>query len=253
MKTSDHTTAPLPQLPFNVRNFLRLTPSGHQNHRCNICSAVIEERYFLDPYGTIICHRHTPQFCCLCARIIIGDPIAVPGYGYACFDCGREKSYQEVELIRRKINNFYSSLHIYIPGYQLRLVSPEEMNATYGRKNGRPPLGAARKIKDCSRYAIDLMSQQSKLDIGNTLAHELLHLWQYHRNISAPLEYAEGFCNLGAFLFTSTVDKDEALVLLSKMMENRDRNYGSAFRQLKILYDIYGLPTVIAAMKTYAL
>lgn len=240
-------------LPQNVRNFLRISDIHRRNLSCAICGQPIQSKYYLDPYGSTVCNRHELDYCCLCGRIIIGPRVQVPGYGYACTGCGMAVKYDELETIRLKINAFYEQLRIYIPGYTLRLRHAQDMKDGYSEMFDRPPLGAAWKDDGTPqhRYRIDVMSQQSKVGIGNTLAHELLHLWQYHRHINAPQEFAEGFCNLGAFLFTASVDKGEALVYLSRMMENRDKSYGVAFRQLKVLYDVYGLPAVIGAMKTF--
>lgn len=244
----------LPELPVNVRNFLRISKIHNRSLSCAICNQPITSRYYLDPYGTTVCGHHSPDYCCICERIITGQRVQVPGYGYSCTDCGMAVRYEELEEIRLKINAFYEQLRIFIPGYILCLRHAQEMADAYRQYFNRPPLGAAWKDDGSAqhRYRIDIMSQQSKVSIGNTLAHELLHLWQYHRGIKAPKEYAEGFCNLGAFLFTASVDKGEALVHLSKMMENRDKSYGVAFRQLKVLYDVYGLPAVIAAMKSFS-
>lgn len=255
MKTllSDNHQAPVAELSDNTRNFLRIANLHNRRLECAICHNPVSGQYILDNYGSVVCHRHAIESCCICGRIITGPRVNVPGYGYACTECGMAVKYDELEQIRLKVNRFYEALRIFIPGYRLTLRHAQDMADTYRPHFSTPPLGAAWRddATPDHKYRIDIMSQQSKVSLGNTLAHELLHLWQYHRGINAPKEYAEGFCNLGAFLFTATVDKDEALVHLSRMMENRDKSYGVAFRQLKVLYDVYGLPTVISAMKTF--
>ncbi len=242
-------------LPSNIRNFLRIGRTGNDSTTCAVCHQSIPpgKQYILDAYGNATCMSHEVRSCCICGRTIIGQSFEVPAYGYACGECGKAVEYEEIEAIRCKINDFYSRLRIFIPGYRLSLRSAADMAQTYSQYFDRPPLGAAWKDDGSTehRYRVDIMSQQSKVSIGNTLAHELLHLWQYHRGVNAPKEYAEGFCNLGAFLYTASVDKGEALVHLSRMMENRDKHYGVAFRQLKVLYDVYGLGAVIAAMKSF--
>ncbi len=105
--------------------------------------------------------------------------------------------------------------------------------------------------RNSSGYRIDLMRQLSRIGMAKTLAHELAHLWQWHRNIDAPHTYCEGFCNLVASLVVSQISKTEALVILHQMMENPDPAYGAAFRELKIVYDIHGWQTLIEAMKTF--
>lgn len=250
---SGERRAPQAELTDSTRNFLRLSRLHTRNLTCAICSTPINSQYYLDPYGAAVCGRHEITSCVICGRIITGPRVQVPGYGYSCIGCGKAATYQDIERIRQKVNDFYASLRIFIPGYRLILRHAQDMADTYAQHFSTPPLGAAWRDDGSPehRYRIDIMSQQSAVGLGNTLAHELLHLWQYHRGIDAPQEYAEGFCNLGAFLFTASVDKDQALVYLARMMENRDKSYGVAFRQLKVLYDVYGLPTVIAAMKEF--
>ena len=243
----------LVELPATVRNFLRLDIHRKGTLTCAICEQPIRTDYYVDPYGSCVCRKHPFSYCCICGRIITGSRVVVPGYGHSCTGCGMPVKYDELQKICTKIIKFFERLRIHIPGFRLSLRHAEEMSRAYEGQFTQPPLGAAWQDDgtDPYGYRIDIMSQQSKVAIGNTLAHEMLHLWQYPRRIKAPIEYAEGFCNLGAFLYTASVDRDEALVHLSRMMENRDKNYGVAFRQLKVLYDVYGLPAVISAMYSY--
>ncbi|MDE6574696.1 MAG: hypothetical protein K2L84_05155 [Muribaculaceae bacterium] len=224
-----------------------------RNTRCIVCGEPVHDgrNISVDDYNSVSCASHAPERCFVCNRFIIGSRVVVQGYGYACKECGTPRSYAELEKVRLSINAFYAKLHMFIPGYRLVLLPGQTMLDKYVRYFDVPPLGAAWKEDGNPDYGyrVDIMSQQSVISMSSTLAHELLHLWQFYRGLEAPTPYAEGFCNLGAFLYVSTLNEDEALVNMSRMMENRDADYGVAFRRLKLLYDMYGWDAVVKAMK----
>lgn len=237
----------------DINPFLHiLTPD---NMECAICGCSIESNgsFRFDDYGNTVCATHTgtPK-CAMCRRFIKGPKINVPYFGYVCTECGTSKSYAEALEAGNFVSRFYAKKRLYIPGYQLHLLSPEEMAEKYSDKFLRVPLGIARN-DDGGTYHIDIMRCQSKVSLASTLAHESLHLWQFNRKIVAPKAYREGFCNLGSFLVVATIDKAEALVLLSRMMENPDPEYGVAFRRLKILHDVYGWRAVVKSMKQFTI
>lgn len=239
--------------PFEINSFLHIL--NPDNMECAICGCKIkkDESFRIDDYGTAVCGRHkNVKKCSLCRRFIKESPVLVPSFGNVCPECGTRHSYEEAIEVSDFVNRFYARKRIFIPGYRLCLLSAEEMVEKYKNHFNPIPLGVARKDDVENEYRIDIMRQQSKVSIASTLAHELLHLWQYHRGIYAPKAYSEGFCNLGAFLVVATVNKDESLVILSRMMENPDPEYGVAFRRLKVLHDVYGWRAVVKAMKQFA-
>lgn len=235
-------------------NFLhidRATTSG--TLRCNICHLPLSRNCMRDAYGNAVCSRHNVNRCCMCGRLILGPSTPVHVYGLACDECGTKRTMEELLQVRETVNTFYTRMHTFIPAYRLGLLPAVTMWEKYREYFRKPVFGAAWRDDGDPAYVyrIDIMSQQSHIGLARTLAHEVLHLWQYYRGVDAPANYAEGFCNLGAYLFLSTVDSGEALVALSNLMEDPDSQYGVAFRQLKVLYDAYGWKAVINAMRQY--
>lgn len=242
-------------LPDEGSRFLRLGANDIRRLRCAVCDAPVDPQgnYRLDAYGTAVCHQHMVSECGMCGRIITGNRVVVPNYGYACVDCGTPCTMEDLLEVRDTVNAFYEKKRLYIPPYRLGLLHAQAMWEKYDKYFHTPVFGAAWRDDGSPdyHYRIDVMSQQSHVGLARTLAHEVLHLWQYYRGIEAPADYAEGFCNLGAYLLLTTIAEGEALVSLSRMMEEPDRRYGVAFRQLKVLYDAYGWQAVIQAMRNY--
>lgn len=240
------------QLDKGSSYFLRIASAvdGEDMH-CVICGREVDpDSFCADRYNQVACSHHRLRACRFCKRIIVGDGVEVPHFGTVCGKCGVERDYKELEAVRGFVYDFFREHRLYLPSFRLRLVSAEEMHAQYADCFGATPRGVA--VSDGGDgYVVNIMRQMSRIGLAQTLTHELTHLWQWHRNIEAPETYCEGFCNLIAFLVISRINKGEALVHLSEMMENPDPAYGAAFRELKIVYDVYGWDTVVAAMKKF--
>lgn len=230
-------------------NFLRIAANTGDRQTCVVCGRPVSGTFRADRYGTVACLNHPVESCCGCGRLIPGRAVAIPHFGGACPKCASVRTYAELETVRAFVYEFYTKRRLYVPAFSLKLVSPDEMHRRFASPNGSTPRGVA--VKEGERYTINIMQQQSRIGIAQTLAHELAHLWQWHRGIDAPHTYCEGFCNLAAFLVISEINKGEALVRLHQMMEDPDPAYGSAFRELKVVYDVHGWDTVIASMKKF--
>ncbi len=241
----------LRSLDDSSRYFLRIASTvENENMRCVICGREVDPDAFqADRYNQVACSSHKLTACYCCRRIIAGAGVNVPYFGMACPKCAAGRTYAELETVRVFVYEFFRRKRLYVPPFTLRLVGPEEMHAFCNDDFGATPRGVA--VMNGGSYSIRIMRRMSRIGLAQTLAHELSHLWQWHRNIEAPHTYCEGFCNLTSFLVISEINKGEALVHLSEMMENPDVAYGAAFRELKIIHDVYGWDTVVAAMKKF--
>lgn len=239
-------------LPDSGSDFLGI-PAATGSHApvCAVCGTAIDRtsHFHLDRYNTAACAQHRVRYCAVCRRMLTDGGSHIAGLGHVCGKCSETRTYAELGTICRFVQKFYREKHIYVPAFRATLVPPDEMKARYFGTYGSTPLGVA---LEGPPHRVELTSTQSKVSMASTLAHEMLHLWQYHRGIMAPAPYSEGFCNLGAFLVTGRIARGEALVKLLSLMENPDHAYGHAFRELKVLYDVYGWRAVVAAMKRFA-
>lgn len=240
-----------PECPQDGLNFLGMSAalSEHEIY-CGKCGKVIAKNkpYRLDRYDTALCADHDVRNCCICGRFIIEDNVKLTGFGRACPHCGSMRNELELSAARRFIEDFYAGLRINIPDFSVSLLSAEQMHQRYGSQLRPTPLGVSSRQ---GPFHVDLMAQQSPVNMVHTLAHEMLHLWMWQNSLRPPTAYAEGFCNLGAFLVTAKISRNEALVKLFRQMENPDRVYGVAFRELKVVHDVYGWETVVAAVRRW--
>lgn len=242
--------APRP-IDHKSSNFLRIASFvDGENLVCAVCGRRLDNDNFrADRYGNVACAHHDIEPCVFCGRILSGSCAVIPHYGKACPKCTGPLTYPELETVRAFVYDFFKRRRLYVPEFRLRLLSAGEMYAQHGAPDGSAPMGVA--LNCGGGYEIHLMRNNSRIGLAKTLAHELTHLWQWHRGIDAPDNYCEGFCNLVASMVISEISKEEALVRLHDMMENPDESYGVAFRELKIVCDVYGWDTVIAAMKKF--
>lgn len=243
-----HDSSPLPRAG---RNFLRIASTvDGEDLTCVICGQQVDPAGFrCDNYNNVACLHHNITYCRFCHRIIHGPKVLVPHFGFCCYECAKPINFDELTKIAVFIIKFFKERGIYIPEFKMNLLPAEHMQQRYQNDFETVPLGVACKGNP---HRIDLMSQQSKLGIAETLSHELLHLWQYHYNINAPYEYSEGFCNLGSYEVLLQIDRSEALVRLKTLMENPDPAYGVAFRELKVVHDVYGWDTVVKSLLKYS-
>lgn len=256
-------SSPRNTLTAGGKSFLYLSSAyGHRELHCAECGQPIAngQQYHCDRYNTAVCHRHSVSFCAVCERIILGPRILVPNVGPTCDVCGRPRTIAELQTVVNTIYKFYSEKRIFIPQYSVNLLPAQLMDEKYRPRFNFMPFGVAwdgypgglQLPSGMKRYHIDLMSQQSPTSLARTLAHEVLHLWQYNRGIKAPPQYAEGFCNLGSYqVLAGMLRSSEAMVMLKHLMEDPDPSYGVAFRELKIMHDVNGWDSVIEAMKSF--
>lgn len=241
----------LVHLSDQSRDFLRLALSapGH-SHECAVCGrSLVGRRFFADRYATAVCASHRITQCCLCNRIIPGEVHSIAPYGPVCSHCCSTLNYDFAATAMPQVFDAFRRMRIFVPEFNLRLLEPSEMAQAYPEEV-QPPLGMSTKTDDGS-YTVDILARGSRAVFIRTLAHEMAHLWQWYRGVKAPAAYSEGFCNLVAFKVLSDSDTEGALVHLMDMMEDRDPAYGTAFRELKVVADVYGWNAVVAAMKRF--
>ena len=225
-----------------------------ENEKCVVCGHTPAKgmAYYRDHMGNVACGHHQIPVCFACTAMCNpATSIDVPNYGTICRECASKSIDPDIAIrLVEYVHRFYKKLGMSFPGHKLQLVSVKEMFGLVSEDlGGSVPaaLGLAYN-KSEGVYRICVLRNLSKIAFAGTFAHEILHLWQYGKHISAPAPVCEGFCNLGEYLLLSTIDKAEAQRRMSNELTDPDPVYGEGFRSLKVLYDAHGWEKVIETM-----
>lgn len=242
-------------LPEDARGFLRLL-NGTQSSKCLLCGQT--QRYMsYDHYGRVTCSNHKAPICSFCGHFITADPVTVTGYGVMHRACSGLATQREMDAIVKRLKEAFNDQHFLLPAFTYSILTAEQMaerHCTDNNGNTISPLGLTynKRPEQNKGYLIEIMGQQPKTGLIKTMAHEMGHLWLFENNIPYPGNeyFSEGFCNLLAALMLKYFnEEDAALYYLAAMINDPSRNYGVAFRQLKIVYDVKGMTAVVAAMR----
>ena len=216
---------------------------------CFICGRhILNGNYYKDHFGNVSCGSHSIAMCFGCTSICDMDSsIYVSSYGYLCSKCSCKEidSSTAIRLVEY-VCSFYLNLGMSLPGHKLHLTTIEEMKQR-SSGNSEGVLGLAYS-KENGVYRVCVLRNLSKIAFAGVFAHEILHLWQYGKNIFPPSPICEGFCNLGEYLVLGSIDKAEAQRRMANELQNPDPVYGEGFRALKVIYDTKGWDKVIETL-----
>ena len=208
---------------------------------CLICGSPIVGTYYVDSYGNKVCEQHHENvFHCSCCGCFCGkESIELSNGVIVCEDCYKNfPSDDECKRIIRHIRRVYRSLPIgSIHTFRLLRIPSAEWS------EGRNVTGLASRIG--RTYTIKVPEFLSKTVLAEVLAHEMLHLWLYDKNVSKKQRIIEGFCNLGSFEILSRIKTEKARVKRDSILVNPDAIYGDGFRIVKKVYDNSGWDGVI--------
>ena len=179
------------------------------------------------------CHNNT-ALCVSCFRYCDNGSADVDNGRMLCSHCKqhiikREDSWHIVKFI----NDIYEDAGLgRIIRWNLVVVDYNAMVSLSKATNVR---GLARRRND--EMTIYVYRYLSNTSFAETLAHEMLHIWQYERNIKAKKELSEGFCNLGSYVTLKKIGTQDANNFIRYMESNPDPFYGEGFRRMKKEYD----------------
>lgn len=212
---------------------------------CYICGCEIRSGYYEDCWGRCICASHlsdgSVSRCSSCYGFAL-TRTALPDGRIYCSECSKNAIFMNDDNNITPVLNYtlknlkrFGFDNLKMENVTIQIVSHDEIMRLTGRTgNDCRVLGLA-----CTSYGggefrhkIYMLSHQNRTQFTATLAHELLHAWQYQNYIDAPDEICEGISNLGAFYVLSTIKTDLAKVLIKVMKERPDHIYGQGFRDV---------------------
>ncbi|MBT3468390.1 MAG: protein DA1 [Opitutae bacterium] len=221
--------------------------------KCVICVRPLDDIFLIDPWGNQFHERHDTQtpICFSCGRVISkatshGGRRLLDGR-FICGICGQTSvsTGNQVRNARDSALKILSSIGIrdFPREVGIRLVDRLELNKltkgmslhTQGEMRGLTKsvetLEGNRRVS--TRHTIFLLQNLPALELQGILAHELMHVWLFEKNIKLSLREAEGFCNLGNYLVFSRNPSAMASYLLKKLETDKDPVYGEGFRLQK--------------------
>lgn len=236
--------------------------------RCDLCNAVINGQYHTTFWGEVYCAQHqgkTPE-CTYCGRYI-GDRHNRGGKEYSdgrqvCNICLKTAVNDEREgrRIMERVRGILAryDIDVDILAIPLHLVDRNELSRAYG-KDMHDHSGFCQHdfIKSGDRildqhFQIYVLAGMPKMHFVATIAHELMHVWQY-RN-SPPdnqLEFCEGSCNYAAWLVLSNYSGAEASYQMRVLEQNDNPVYGEGFRRVKQLADNRGRSGWLSTLQSH--
>ena len=203
---------------------------------CSICDNKIKDKeYYVDAWGNPfhIYHKKTGTFCECCSRII-SQKITNGGYKlndgrYICSLCDASVIQTE-ENINKSIDRVIKVLknngidNIDKNEINIELINKIEMSDNYKFHEVEHLKGLTKVNHENKKmYQVYILSNLPKIQFEAALAHELLHIWLFKKNITLDKPLMEGFCNLGSYLIYKLDDTKFSKILLLSL-ENTETN-----------------------------
>ena len=95
-------------------------------------------------------------------------------------------------------------------------------------------------------HTIFMLFGLPKIEFEGALAHELMHVWLFERQVRLSLREIEGFCNLGNYLVFSRKPSPMASYLLKNLQTDDDPIYGGGYRLMRKHLDAHGWENLLA-------
>lgn len=205
-------------------------------HKCFLCGKPIVDAYYIDWYGHKVCINHNQPIprCVSCGQYCDQTAVKIGTGALFCSYCQKHKmDKRDCSHIIEFVRKIYDKSPIgCITNWHLKVVDASMLYRMTGDVNVR---GLAQAYGD--DYTIFVFRHLSKVQFANVLAHEMLHIWQYNRNLKANSVLTEGFCNLGSYVVMKAINNVESNATIDRMIHSQDPIYGEGFRLMKSLFE----------------
>lgn len=225
--------------------------------RCSLCEAIIQGEYLIDFWGNSYhrSHQNVVQSCNYCSRFIstttTGGGARYSDGRHICNICRGQAvtSVREAQKLMEEVAGHMRAygLNIDTDLVRLHMVGLTQMQQWSG-KAAHNLTGYTDYVETWRAFSKDrqvdvyVLYGMPRMDVINTLAHELTHVWQFvHGKLRNDRAFSEGSCNYAAYLVLERYDDREAAYLQNNMLEDRDAVYGDGFRRVKRYAEKKGL------------
>lgn len=202
---------------------------------CLYCGKRIIGKYYYDWAGHTVCEKHFANIvtCASCGQYC---DVHAKDIGMGMKICPHCQKYRIEQADSDKVINFIKGIYAqtevgHITNWHLKMVSAEKM---YQLTHDKGTRGLAQAVG--SDYTIFIYRELSRVAFAQVLAHEMLHIYQYNRNIHPEKSLCEGFCNLGSYVVLKAIHVKEADAAIENMKKCTDPIYGDGFRHLLTIY-----------------
>lgn len=244
-------------------------PNCYRDHildKCAICSQPLEGRFLTDYWGNSYhdFHERLLHGCFSCGRLICdeltGGGRQIDANHFLCNICGETAVNNDILLdvyqatIRRLLEdkgvlgipeNIPLSL---VDAKTLRKISKMSSKDLFGFSDLRGTTLNGRTIQ--KEAHIYILKDLPLVMFKATLAHELLHVYLFQKDIVLRSDIREGFCNLGSELIYQRDGSELSRYRLHNMQEDPDPDYGAGYRKLSAQIQKYGWSHVLQNLES---
>jgi hypothetical protein len=223
----------------------------HKLPKCSVCGGPLEGNIIVDAWGNRSHARHGRQStvtCHSCGRII-SKKTSDGGVEYSdgriqCGICNRSAvlTPAQVTVSRKTVLKHLQSVGItgIASDIPVQLVNADYLREHSTSRHAGNTKGLTRssvKYLNDKRVSIEqqiyILTGLPQLEFEGVLAHELLHVWLNKENIRMDSSRTEGFCNLGAMVIYQANPSPFSKILLEKMENDPDPEYGEGYRKMR--------------------
>ena len=230
---------------------------------CSICDNKIKDKeYYVDAWGNPfhIYHKKTGTFCECCSRII-SQKITNGGYKlndgrYICSLCDASVIQTE-ENINKSIDRVIKVLknngidNIDKNEINIELINKIEMSDNYKFHEVEHLKGLTKVNHENKKmYQVYILNNLPKIQFEAALAHELLHIWLFKKNITLDKPLMEGFCNLGSYLIYKLDDTKFSKILLLSLENTETNSDAYKYTILKKMMEKHNFKYIINNIQT---
>jgi hypothetical protein len=230
----------------------------HVALKCSLCGDALRGEYLQDYWGNAYCMRHSGEapMCDSCGRFVsealTGGGVRYDDGRFMCNICN-PKSMTDVddilEIVFEVAGHMKSfGMDVDYSGVQIHLVGRDKMQSLSGHhSNGlrgftdyREDWRVFGRSKNRKMHMY-LLYGMPRMEIINTVAHELAHVWQFNRGrFQNGREWSEGSCNYAAYLVLGKYPGRQSSFFRTSLMRDVDPVYGDGFRRVKTLAEAEG-------------
>ena len=255
---------------YAIMNEKMYHPQCYTNHilpKCAICDEPLQGKYYTDYWGNSFHGSHSSELpeCSTCGRLIC-EALTRGGFElddgrFLCGICNETEvsgdfllesslSYVRRLLESKGIDNLPDDIPItLVDQHQLKQLATSYSDAMHGFTEHNIQTRNGRVVRKDSH--IYILSHLPLIMFRAVLAHELLHVYLFGRDLELRSDISEGFCNLGSALVYKDSRSEYAKFRLLNMEKSQDPDYGYGYRKMSKSLDKWGWDYLLETLDTY--